>query len=405
LFLQWVQAYEVDSPTIRTVYATLRDVFPHVHTWLLHRDADIALVASTEPIVYDIGRIRARLETEPYKSGLLQAWGAREVEDVLSWFVGGSELATAVARAEKGRINTDDLNLVEFGFARAMGRATSVARNSLREAALVVGAERPPTTGGTLNWSRVVDAIVPSAPTHASFPAWYRTLEPEQQQLGGAFEAFQAGSYAAALARWDRLGREPRTLDEIRLVTQSAAETGDARALQFLAELHPVDADLFRAVLADRQGRPVEAMALVVSSLERYHHDPTPRLTLVDRALTLAASLVDKQPELAADLLPVLRTPFVVAALNERRLTLLSVVAAALPTAAWCPDLVEPMGSVLPWDEAWLVARFRCWSDRSDPRLPLAVEELKRFRSEEPLPLMQGLGSVATTPPPAAPGS
>jgi len=33
LFLQWVQAYEVDSSLVRTVYATLRSVFPYVEAW------------------------------------------------------------------------------------------------------------------------------------------------------------------------------------------------------------------------------------------------------------------------------------------------------------------------------------------------------------------------------------
>ncbi len=33
IFLQWLQAYEVDSETVRTLYATLRTAFPEVETW------------------------------------------------------------------------------------------------------------------------------------------------------------------------------------------------------------------------------------------------------------------------------------------------------------------------------------------------------------------------------------
>jgi spermidine synthase len=33
LFLQWVQLYEIDAPTLKTVYATIASVFPHVEAW------------------------------------------------------------------------------------------------------------------------------------------------------------------------------------------------------------------------------------------------------------------------------------------------------------------------------------------------------------------------------------
>ena len=33
VFAQWVQAYEIDAPTLRTIYATMAAVFPQVETW------------------------------------------------------------------------------------------------------------------------------------------------------------------------------------------------------------------------------------------------------------------------------------------------------------------------------------------------------------------------------------
>src|SRR5205823_12822462 len=45
VFAQWVQGYEIDSPTLRTIYATLASVFPQVETWQTNA-ADLALVAS-----------------------------------------------------------------------------------------------------------------------------------------------------------------------------------------------------------------------------------------------------------------------------------------------------------------------------------------------------------------------
>ena len=34
IFVQWVQAYEIDAQTLRTIYATLRSVFVHVDSWI-----------------------------------------------------------------------------------------------------------------------------------------------------------------------------------------------------------------------------------------------------------------------------------------------------------------------------------------------------------------------------------
>ena len=33
MFVQWVQAYEIDQRTMRTVFATFKSVFPHVEVW------------------------------------------------------------------------------------------------------------------------------------------------------------------------------------------------------------------------------------------------------------------------------------------------------------------------------------------------------------------------------------
>ena len=52
LFLQWVQAYEVDERTVSTVVATLASVFPEVEIWQVHH-IDLLLVASRRPFRLD----------------------------------------------------------------------------------------------------------------------------------------------------------------------------------------------------------------------------------------------------------------------------------------------------------------------------------------------------------------
>src|SRR5581483_2604776 len=69
LFLQWVQAYSVDAETVRSAYATVASVFPYVETWVTE-EADLVLVASLQPIRYDVQQLRARIAEEPWASAL-----------------------------------------------------------------------------------------------------------------------------------------------------------------------------------------------------------------------------------------------------------------------------------------------------------------------------------------------
>ena len=68
VFLQFIQAYEVDNTSILSFLATLASVFPHVEVWMSDW-GDLLARASVEPPTYDVPRLRARLREEPYRSG------------------------------------------------------------------------------------------------------------------------------------------------------------------------------------------------------------------------------------------------------------------------------------------------------------------------------------------------
>ena len=140
IFLQWLQAYDVDNQTVRTVYATLGSVFPEVETWELEVN-DLLLVASRKKINHDIAQIRERLKQEPFRSAFANAWRAVDAEGVFAHFVARGSLARAIAFVDKDQLNTDDLNVIEFGFARATKaageaqtmRAEEIARSGANE--------------------------------------------------------------------------------------------------------------------------------------------------------------------------------------------------------------------------------------------------------------------------------
>src|SRR5260221_7710048 len=73
IFLQWVQAYDVDAQTIRTIYATIGGVFPNVETWTTD-DGDLLLVATRQPIVYDADALRRRLAEPALLDPMSHVW-------------------------------------------------------------------------------------------------------------------------------------------------------------------------------------------------------------------------------------------------------------------------------------------------------------------------------------------
>lgn len=218
LFLQWVQAYEIDRPTMRTVFATIASVFPHVEAWQLEAP-DLVLVASRAPIAKDGAALRARVAAEPFARALRVAWGVTDLEGLLAHFVARGALAASIAAEGSDELNTDDRPVVEFGFARMLSRQAEggdeATVGAVRRWARSRGEDVPDVHGGDVDWGRVGleraevpcaydDSLPYEAPEDASDDVRER-LDFERRWL----------SYdtKGALETWDARPREGRDAD------------------------------------------------------------------------------------------------------------------------------------------------------------------------------------------------
>src|SRR6185295_7276976 len=91
-------------------------------TWRTKKE-DLLLVATRAPIRYTAAALRERARAEPYRTALAATWRVTDLEGFLSHFLARDSLARSIALVEKGVVNTDDRNHVEFAFARSVGRA------------------------------------------------------------------------------------------------------------------------------------------------------------------------------------------------------------------------------------------------------------------------------------------
>src|SRR5204862_1155121 len=110
-FVQWIQAYEIDARTLRTVFATFASAFPYVETWQVGPD-DLALIGATRPLGYTAEGLAARIRNEPFRSAVAVGWHASDVNGVVAHYLAGDRTARAIATARGVEVNTDDRNIV-----------------------------------------------------------------------------------------------------------------------------------------------------------------------------------------------------------------------------------------------------------------------------------------------------
>jgi spermidine synthase len=382
LFLQWLQAYEVDDETVDTVLATLAAEFGSVEVWQT-QTADLLLVASAEPRPFDFARFSRRTREEPFRTALRVAWRADTPEAVLARFVAGPAVARAVLR-DGVAPNTDGRNRVEFGFARSVGRGMIFRLARLRRTAARMGADRPDIRGA-LDWARVEDERLTMYSIHDE-PSTEWRITPEMRQRGAIHAKYLTGRRAEAARELLEERRPPSGPFEVGLIAEGLADAGDAAALPYIeavATEHPLQGEVVRARLLARQGRHDEAMAALERAYVAYRSDPWPAPRIMRGSLQVAEDLAHKRPDLAPRVFAALDAPFSVYVLDVERLGSLLRVAQVLPLATHCTRSLEPLEPYVPWIAEVLLYRRSCYDATGHPLAGRAHRDLDEFLENE----------------------
>ncbi|NWK57272.1 spermidine synthase [Verrucomicrobiaceae bacterium N1E253] len=129
LFMQWLQAYEIEVESVELILVTLRSVFPHVCAYQT-LGGDVVVVCSKQKRKWSLTKMRQKFAQYPFKLGVDYAWGVRSIEGVLAHAIAGSKYVDELA-SRNDAINTDDQNLLEFRVARTGG--SSVLEHPIHE--------------------------------------------------------------------------------------------------------------------------------------------------------------------------------------------------------------------------------------------------------------------------------
>ena len=388
IFLQWLQAYEVDAEVVATVYSTLNAVFPHVETWEIN-SGDLLLVATREPLAHDAGRVRERAGRSPYAEALLRTWGVEGAEGFYTGYLAAPGLARAVAARPQARINTDDHPVLEFGFARGLGRSGLFQVADLAALARTRGEDRPP--GVTLDWDLVGELRQPrSLLWRDSVRGKGRDPEAEQRRL--ARDAYSEVELEAACRHWFSQPAAPSTYPDLLLTSECLAASRDPRAPEHAARLRrwsPVDADLVLAIWHGESDRTPEAHRHLLAAFGRARRDPWPSIPLLERVLQFAGDVAARDPEAARAIFDALAEPFAVGMANQTRLRQRLELTWLL--RGGCVEALRPFEPHPPWEDLFLAQRSRCYNEIGHPLADRARADLVEYMENAPSRLETGL--------------
>jgi len=414
VFVQWVQGYEIDARSIRTIYATLHTAFPSVETWR-SKWSDLVLVARAADQPLEPARLRARMATEPYRSALMAVWRANALEDVLARFLARPELARAVAeRVGPAGVNTDDRNVLEFAFARALGRVPDFDVDHIRAASARRGELRPSIRAGAddgprpIDWPRVDDAYISMGIVQGDPPnrLKHTPMTDTQRERYQAQLAWTEGDMGQVVASWQQQDQAlPQSPVQIMVLADAYAWLGDERASELIEQLRPLQPTEAMAITArlhwarNERAQALEALAELIAA---YRSDPWPNALLLSRALPIAADAARLDRRQAQPMFALLAEPFAVHMLDYLRLSLRLELALMSDDSASCLSALDDHGRYVPWERTFLLQRLACLRQADHPHADEAEADLAAFTADKGPPFDHDLPAVSS---PQAPAS
>lgn len=378
LFAQWVQGYEVDAHAIHQVYATLTAVFPHVETWISGPN-DLLFIGHLSPPACTLEQLRARITQPPYAEALKRVWLTSSVEGVLAHHLASPEFARGLLKATPARINTDDRNLLEYGFARALSKDNQFETTQVLSMSVKAETDVPAHLASQIDRNRIVYERLRMLAADGSTFSIPSDLEGDDQRRAGALLAFARGDHAGVLASWTGAASSP--FEQLMLL-ESAAHAGPAEAMPPLLEAvradWPADAHFAAALSAFRHESYDDASTQLLDGFKALRQQVWTRLPSVQTALSLVPPLVAANRDLAPSFMELLRQPFPGGLADPTRLNTLVEILPLLSSAHQLEVLAmfEPNP---PWQREFLEFRLKTYRAASHARTPQAEQDLRKF--------------------------
>ena len=392
LFVQWVQAYDIEASGLRTIYATLAAEFAHLETWNGLRE-DLFLVASRDQLVHDVPRLRARIAEEPFKTALRLAWNAESIEGFFAHYVANEGLTRAMS-AGAPQLNTDDISPVEFGFARNARGNLRASFAAIRAVAAERDAVRPLLHGGSIDFERVDFEAEAFALVHGSFHS-AEHLSASYRSRFAMLAKWMEADFLGAMQLWlvsalHHSDSRPTAIERLARAEMLAYE-GSIESEREIASLladRPTESIAMRAQYSLLHQRSKQGSEQLLEALHRYRGDPWPYHLPMLRLLGTLQINTPSDAALVARWLEALEQPFALrvneAARDRARLRLATLLGVKHPACVKVFASFEPYPI---WNEEMLEFRNACYDEHKHPARDQATRDLLQWRDETPMTL------------------
>jgi hypothetical protein len=384
VFVQWVQAYEVDALTVNTVLATARSVFDHVEVWQ-SIPGDLQVVCSQAPILYSAADLRQRLSDDVVQEGLRAAWHIDDLEGFLAHFLANSGYVDSIARMELFVPNRDDRNFLEYGFAKTVGLSTGFTAGIVRQAAVKAGQHLPTFSDASVDWNLVETRRMEFNYLFSGdmVPSDQRTEF--HRALATGFVYANADRFDKALEAWSEAPQQSPSGVMRLVLARCHAELGQAECLQLLApieEKYPAESAAIRATYYWQQKDSVKAVEAIEAFYDLLSHDPWAISPIVHPTLQLTVEAAHSDPAAAKRLFEKFATPLAAYRFEHQRPVLRFLIAEHLEQEMLVEALValEPNP---PWIRDTLKLRAETYAAAKHPLARQAASDWKLFQTHD----------------------
>jgi hypothetical protein len=325
----------------------------------------------------------------PYARATHNTWRVESAEGFFAHYIGNETLAKTIGDGR--RLNTDDRTLIEFGFARTVGADDQFDVNELIHAARAIGADRPSSMRGTLDW----DLVELNRWMHAGLQLPATGVNDLVRARHTFTQLWDDNEFSAALESWRNLRWGPVNSAEVSRLAEVLAEAGSEEAeifLMLLRELQPIEAAAIEARLRMMQGNYDDAARLIEQALVGLRTDPWPATNVMARAINTAVSLGSSDRALATRMLAATSQPFVAGQWEEERRE-------ERVNIAWSSELgcgrntvaaLRALEPHVPWNENHLRRRRQCYARAGlDALFARADADWERYMRSRPQPLVE----------------
>lgn len=383
LFIQWLQAYEVDELTVATVLATARSVFEHVEIWQTLA-TDLQLVCSSEPLRYSTDELQNRVQTETVQLALNTTWHVNDLEGFLSHFAIGSQWADSLLQQPLVPRNTDDRTVLEYRFAKTVGRRSPLSMEEAR-ASLAEGWRRPALEGGDVDWNEVEQRRQEMNLTLGGQLSIALLPRAEDRKVVEAFEQYRASDFSGVVQTWPESHLPPSTDVERLVLARCFAELAQRECLDLIAEVqgrHSIEAAALRAIYHWRADDPAQAEQALVTYFGLLA-ESTWKMSIFDEtAFSRAIDVARADPLAARRFFDLLAKPFATYRYDQQRQLARLVVAQELGPDS-VVEALEPLEPHVPWTADILQMRAEAYAATDHPLAARAARDWQWFQRHE----------------------